>query len=283
MARERRGDKLTEKKPVFIPKPLLGKPSISVLPQGKLPIFSLGTKHILPKKKKIHIHRNPIGATPSLQASRSQEGVDLMSQFDDDSDLPIIPKLQMSTKKHFAEITVEDLKVPQLSTHLKPKVSDSWNDRKLPRPLSKLELDAAITKYKSVVEEVLEHDRKLPRYFDRLKQFHSKRERETVRDVEESWQFPWTQFYAGYLGLERQFYIGENLMSLFGNSVLRLAKKNNAVLYFTVDNYCKYILALEVVVEMTRERFGVDDSTAMLILADTVDYGHEIADKAKLE
>lgn len=252
---------------------------------SKLTMFNkaISPQKLPTKKRKVYIHQSDTNKkTPTLLHLSSDVGVDLASDFgsDDDFDmrLPILPP-----RKKIEPIKSSPVKIPHIVDELpKLKVETSWRGHKIPEPLTRDQLDDAIDRHMKSVERVLDPKVQLPRYYDQIKQFQKTLTRETVRDNEEQWRFEWKQFYGGYIGPERQFYIGDKIMTKFSDQIRKTGRGDAVVQYLCEDNYVNYVLALELILELVAEQFGISIDEAMDAIAETRNYGTEISDKVKI-
>lgn len=229
------------------------------------------------KKRKIYIHKEDPDKAPSLLRLSSEVGVDLSNEFGSDDELDL--RLPSFPRQRIEPIKSSPMKIPQFKDEpIKPKVKKIWRGHDIPQPMTRDQLDKAINRHMKAVERVLDPKKQAPRYYDQIKQIQLELTRETVRDIAEQWQFDWKQFYGGYIGPERQFYIGEKILAKYGDRIKQI-RGDSVVMYLSEDNYVNYVLALELIVELVAEQLSITAAEAVEAIADTRDYGTEIADK----
>ncbi|CAN3370248.1 hypothetical protein DICA4_F28128 [Diutina catenulata] len=164
-----------------------------------------------------------------------------------------------------------------------PEVEKEVNGIAIPPAYTKEQLDKELETHFDAVTRVLDPEKAKPAYYEQARQIQQRSSHETIR-TGDFYSIPWKDFYSGFIGHERQLYLGAQIYERVKPQLHRLHNKDKVLQYWTFDKYCAYVLANEVVIAMTKEIFKVNSTEeAIDIIKATTDYGCTIADNVEFD
>lgn len=127
------------------------------------------------------------------------------------------------------------------------------------------------------IDEILLDFKKCSMFYDKAEmQAHSSLN-ETLSASDRN-TIDWNSYFGGYFGFKRQLFISSVIFSLRKKELLQAAKKYSVVSFWTIDGFCTYILANELILKFIMQDCQCSLDDAKNIICDSVDYGLYVTD-----
>lgn len=147
---------------------------------------------------------------------------------------------------------------------------------------SKIQLQTRIGKYLELIPQFLDGSLTMSFFYDLAKVQRDKVPNDTLRQ-RDKYMINWDDFTGGYYGLNRQFFIASVILSNYKQDLVQKSKKNSTLSFWGIEDFCKFILANEIIIRLVMEDYKCDLAKAEEIVKTTAEYGRVVSDSKELD
>lgn len=175
------------------------------------------------------------------------------------------------------EVISKDINSSNLISNILEKdnlseIKIKYKGKEPPKVPTKEALTNRMDKYLALVPSFLTGKENMSFFYDLAKQERDKTSNETLRQ-RDKYHINWQDFSGGYYGLERQQFIASTILQKFSSQLKQSLKKNTTLQFWGIEDFCKYILANEIIIRLIMEDYNCDFTKAEQIIKETSDYG----------
>lgn len=131
------------------------------------------------------------------------------------------------------------------------------------------------------IDEILMDFRKCSMFYDKAEMQARFSPNETLSASDRD-TIDWNSYFGGYFGFKRQLFISSVIFSLRKKELFQAAKKYPVVSFWTVDGFCTYILANELILKFIMQDLQCSLNDAKNTICESVDYGLYVTDTKDL-
>ncbi|EGV61420.1 Restriction of telomere capping protein 4 [Yamadazyma tenuis] len=142
---------------------------------------------------------------------------------------------------------------------------------------SKFELRHRTDKYLDSIPKFLKGTKPMSYFYDLAKESRMAAPHETMRQ-RDKYNIRWEIFYGGYYGLKRQMYVASVILDTYRDLITKTSSKNATVAFWGPEDFCKYVLANEIILRFIMEDYECSFSRAEEIIKETSEYGTSVTD-----
>ncbi|EDK45594.1 hypothetical protein LELG_03773 [Lodderomyces elongisporus NRRL YB-4239] len=167
---------------------------------------------------------------------------------------------------------------------------DEYQIREKYRKLGLL-IPKPITSRKELIDRANEHLKVIPKilagkvspsiYYEMAKN-QCRKSLHEIMSASDIRRIDWKAFYSGYYGHERQSIIGSYIENVCYEDLVRCAKYNKTVTYWSISQFATQVLANEIIIRMIRDDMHYSFKEAEAFCQKSVDYGVIIADEVPI-
>lgn len=129
----------------------------------------------------------------------------------------------------------------------------------------------------NIIDELLLDFKKRSMFYDKAEMQARSSLNETLSASDRN-TIDWNSYFGGYFGFKRQLFISSVIFSLRKKELLQAAKKYPVVSFWTIDGFCTYILANELILKFIMQDFQCSLDDAKNTISDSVEYGLYVTD-----
>lgn len=166
---------------------------------------------------------------------------------------------------------------------VKEQIKHKFKDYEIPDIIcSRKELFTRVERHLDMIPKLINGQVEMSCFYNLAKEQCQLSDNETLTQ-RDKWNIDWIKFYGGYYGFERQQFIATIINIKFKSLLTQSSKKNPTIAFWQPLDFCKYVLANEIIIRLVMEDYKCLFDKAERIVRDTSEYGKAVVDSIELE